>query len=876
MRLKTSLMLLMLSASARALAGPEPSRAETWEWVKTLPIPAPDPARGTAPVQSLLVTAQTRYGADSDDHYLEYALRIQDPQGLAAGAIAIPWHPDLSDLVVHKVQILRDGKAIDVLDAGQEFMVLRRENNLERAMLDGILTAVLQPEGLAVGDTVNVAFTVRRKADRNGFLSENIQLLAPGMATERLYVRDIWPADRTLRWRASALMPKPKLERSKLGNELVLDAVDAVAPHAPEDAPMRFRMPPSLEVSEYKSWNEISSIAAPLYATAAELRPDSPLRAEIDRIAKTTSDPGQRAMAALRLVQDKIRYVALAMGDGGVVPATADQTWSRKYGDCKGKTVTLLALLKGLGIEAEPMLVSSTFGDSLPDRLPIARIFDHVLVRARIAGKNYYLDGTHSGDRDLDALASSLFLNGLPLRAEGAGLEKLPLLPPSLPLTEAEIRYDASQGFNRPVPVSGKMTLRGDYALLWRLGLAQAGEAEVKPRLEDLVPVLANEDFDITAIQADEEANSFSFSFTGKTRMGWYSAPSSRAVRFQFNDRLVKWSPEFKREAGPFGEAPFALQFPTYDVVREVVVLPRRGAGFALEAPAIDETVAGTQINRKVTLEGGKAVAVSSFRRLQPEISAAEALAATAAIKRLGSNEAYVRSPEGYQPSEAEVAAILKEEPKTAEGYIERGYHLMDEGKNKAAQADFDHAIELQPDWALAHANRAIALIHRDMDAEAEKSLAKAAALDDKDFVVHQGYGLLLAKKGEPGKAAEAFTRSLSLEPDNAFNLNQRAYAYMQLGRLEDALADATKAAEIEPEATDSLWNVARLNAVLGRSAPALAAIAKAAALRPDDVNLAAYKGELLARFGRSEEARQAFAQAVRLIDKAIAENIIR
>ena len=874
MRLKTGLSLILLSSvSVPALAAPEPSRAEVWDWVKALPIPAPDPARAAMPVQSLLVTTQTRYGTESDDHFIEYALKVQDPQGLAAGNIAIPWHPDLTDLVIHKVHILRDDKAIDLLVAGQEFMVLRRENNLEQAILDGVLTAVLQPEGLAVGDTVNVAFTVRRKADRNGFRSENIQLLAPGMAIERLFVREIWPADRNIRWRPSRLMPKPRLEKTKFGNELIIDAADAVAPQVPQDAPIRFQVPPSLEITEYESWSELSRIIAPLYAKAAELSDDSPLRAEADKIAARITDPGERTIAALRLVQDKIRYVALAMGDGGVVPATAEQTWSRKYGDCKGKTATLLALLKGLGIDAEPMLVSSSLGDSLAERLPMARIFDHVIVRARLGGKDYYLDGTRTGDRVLEDLASSPFRNGLPLRSAGAELEKMPWLAPSAPISEAEIRYDASQGFNRAVPVSGRVILRGDLAQLWRLGLAQAGEAEIKVPLEDLVPILANDDFEITAIEQDAEANKFSFSFAGTTKMGWYSAPSSRAVRFQFDDAPIKWEPKFKREPGPFSAAPFALIFPVHEVVREIVLLPRGGAGFNLEAPAIEETVAGTYIRRTVTLDGAKAVATSTFRRLQPEVEAAEGAAALAALKSIGARHAYIRSPENYAPSENEIAAIIESEPKTARDFVERGYHLMDEGRNKSAQADFERAIELAPNWSTAHSNRAIALIHRDDLAEAEKSLAKAASLGDADFVVHQGYGLIHLKRDEPEKAIEAFTRSLALEPDNGFNLDHRAGAYMSLGRLEDALADFIRLKEVQPESSGALWAIARLQAALGRPDDAVAAIDKAIALSPDDVFLTGYKGELLTRLGRREEGKLAFAQAVRLADKAISGN---
>lgn len=55
----------------------------------------------------------------------------------------------------------------------------------------------------------------------------------------------------------------------------------------------------------------------------------------------------------------------------------------------------LLELLDALGIEADPVLVSNgTSTDGLDARLPNPGHFHHVLVRARIAGEEYWLDGT--------------------------------------------------------------------------------------------------------------------------------------------------------------------------------------------------------------------------------------------------------------------------------------------------------------------------------------------------------------------------------------------------------------------------------------------------------------------------------------------------
>ena len=82
-------------------------------------------------------------------------------------------------------------------------------------------------------------------------------------------------------------------------------------------------------------------------------------------------------------------------------------------------------MLDGLGIAAEPALVNTAFGDALPDRLPSVTAFNHILVRATVAGKVYWLDGTRTGDTSLAALAVPDFGWALPMRERGATLEKL-------------------------------------------------------------------------------------------------------------------------------------------------------------------------------------------------------------------------------------------------------------------------------------------------------------------------------------------------------------------------------------------------------------------------------------------------------------------
>ncbi len=857
--------------AAPALAATEPRIEATPDWVRAVPIPEADPKKADRPLQLLLVSSQSRYGDNGTDHYIETATVAQNPQGLAAiGTVALPWKPDQSELIVHKVQVLRAGKPIDLLAGGRKFTVLRRENRLEYAMLDGTLTAVLQPEGLMVGDILDVAFTIRRKPGRLSFSGENMAALQRALPVRHFSVRQIWPDGKSFQWRASPEMGKPKLLKTKLGNELALDLLDAVAPTPPADAPLRFQLPPLLQITEYSDWADVSRLLAPHFTAAQELGASSELKVEAAQIAAASPDPAKRAMAALRLVQDQIRYVALAMDLGGHIPASADETWSRKYGDCKGKTVTLIALLKLLGIEAEPVLVSSGWSEALNDRLPQLGLFDHVLVRATVDGRSYWLDGTRSGDRQLLDLASSPFGWGLPVRAAGASLERLPLSPPSQPLTEIEVTYDASQGIRQDVPVNGRVVFRGDLATGYRIALAERGKSEIRKTMDEFDGLPSESEIASFDFQSDENSGTFTYSFAGKAHMSWSDMPASKAQRFRFSNYVVEWDTSFDRPDGPLKDLPHALAYPTYLVSRETVILPNKGAGFTLDGKDLDATVAGTVISRKLKLENGTATAFSSFLRKQKEISAAEARAAKEGLEAVNADRAYVRSPESYGTSKAEIDAVLKGDPVTASGFLERGYQRMRQGENTKAIADFDQAIAKSPDWARSYANKAVALSHKGKLDEAEKAAAKAVALDEADFVAHQALGLVHAGRDRHQEAIASFTRSLELDSDNTFTLEVRARSYIRLRKFDEAVRDWEKVAKLDPSGAPPHIMLAKLAFARGDLARSLSEIKSAADASPNDFRVAFEHALLLYQLGRSEEATPAAAQAISLLDEQL------
>ncbi|MFN3389798.1 MAG: transglutaminase domain-containing protein, partial [Allosphingosinicella sp.] len=253
----------------------------------------------------------------------------------------------------------------------------------------------------------------------------------------------------------------------------------------PKDAPVRYAWQRVVEYSDFSDWAAISRHFAPLYAKASRLAPGSPLRQEAQRIAAAHAEPLDRARAALELVQQEVRYIYVGLDGGNLTPATAEETWQRRYGDCKGKTALLLGLLAELGIEAEPVLASNSGADDgLDERLPSPRLFDHVLVKARIGGAGYWMDGTLPpvAGPSLDPVLPYRWT--LPLSARGSTIERRAWRPPESPDAVTLVEIDARAGFDAPARKTTMMIVRGLAGLQQQIQLSGLTPAQLLSGLQ--------------------------------------------------------------------------------------------------------------------------------------------------------------------------------------------------------------------------------------------------------------------------------------------------------------------------------------------------------------------------------------------------------
>jgi tetratricopeptide (TPR) repeat protein len=782
------------------------------------------------PVALLLHDQQNFLEPGKISTFSELAFKIQKPEGLAAGNLSIAWNPAFDTVTVNRLEIRRGNQVIDVLKSGQTFTTMRRESNLEAAMLDGMLTANIQPEGLQEGDVVVLATTTEHV---DPTLKDHVEtVFAPwGDAQIGLaHTRISWPSNVDVKLQKTGDLPAPVQNGSngRKSYELTMHDVEPVI--APKGAPLRFKIGRMGEATDFRSWAEAARLMAPLYREAAVIAASGPLRDEVEKIRKASTDPKVRAEQALQLVQQRIRYLALAMGQGGLVPAKAEATWSRRFGDCKAKTALLLAILHEYGISAEPVLANVFAGDAVGEWLPMIGAFNHVLVRAHIDGKEYWLDGTRSGDTDIDGIEVPDFGWGLPL-VDNAQLVRMVPAPRSIPTAERRVDVDASAGLFAPAPVMIEEIYRGDSAVEMNTRYS----ALSSDQRDEQMRTRARGYFDgfaavSSSLQFDSTKRVLDLKIQGKAQLswkdGWFDVPTSS----------VGFDPDFDRPAGPLHDVPVEVNHPRFVKDLSSIKLP---GGMTLQqklSPAIHETLAGVEYTRTEAVSGDVLTVESSERSIAPEVPYRDALTAEQRLRAMSKDDVYLKMPEKYQATDADLAALNGQMPQSPLDHLIRAQARLAHGQTDNALDDLNAALALEPKNLVALMMRATVYGQQHKALEAEKDIAAGLAIEPNNSNLLAFRGAFLMTQAKNDAAKQSFIRALEIDPNNV-------EARLQLGWLLSAQNDSDGAMrEFNTLITRDAGNVralaarALVNAFKHDYAAAKTDIAAAEAIDPNNI----------------------------------------
>ena len=121
-------------------------------------------------------------------------------------------------------------------------------------------------------------------------------------------------------------------------------------------------------------------------------KPDE-LKAKVTELTKGKTTDIDKVKSIFYWVQDNIRYIAFEDGLAGFVPATAQDVYKAKYGDCKGMANLMTEMLKLAGLEAY-MTWIGTRHIPYDYTLPSLAVDNHCISTVILGGKEYFLDGT--------------------------------------------------------------------------------------------------------------------------------------------------------------------------------------------------------------------------------------------------------------------------------------------------------------------------------------------------------------------------------------------------------------------------------------------------------------------------------------------------
>jgi tetratricopeptide (TPR) repeat protein len=820
MRFNPMLMCaVVLFAPAPAMAGDKVLQGKAPDWVTQATL---DPASAKGKPSQLIADYQYRIEKGEVFSYVDNAFRIDDPDTLMAqNTVSLTWLPDKGDLKIHHLEIYRDGKVIDLLANGAKFDVIRREPGLESRLLDGELTATLSVPGLRVGDILRTTYTISTHDQALGNEAQVLQAL--GSEPWRVDMgRAIvsWPQDEQMYWKAEAKAGVKDPELRNGYRYLTVKLPLAEPKEMPKDAPWRYQRPSVLRVGTYPSWKDLSKQMAPYYAAASDVAAGGAVAKQAAAIMQKSNDPLTRAALATRLVQDQVSYLLNGLNGGNYLPQRAEFTWDKRYGDCKAKSVLLLALLKQMGIEAEPALVASSGGDALPEILPIPGDFDHVIVHARISGTDYWLDGTSTGTRLANVADVPPFHYALPLRAGGSDLMPMTTRDETQPDLTITGRMDHSAGVDFPQLFT--ITVQGYGASGAAVeSMADANDPKLLRRLAGT--------FAEQGGIGQGAVSSIRVSYDKENAIGRMVIEGIASPSFKWQDGKfvvdtggptdgIDFNPD--RARPEWRDIPVATQGPSYVRIDFSMALPEHGKGFSLSGPERLETrFANTRIIATGKLAEGMIRGGAEIWQTLGEIAPADVAEAKRQARRIKAELAKLVAPTTVtwrwdldeKQRQAKAAPILAAYDKAIAFALEDDFNPLVQKAQflqgiydyPAALAAYNQLIDKSPS-AWAHLQRSSVLLALGRRPDAIADLKSAYDLEPAN-----GTAFELAKElAYDGKAddAQKLLESLAVQEDERAGFaDAQATVEGLKGDSKDALTVLADAIADKPENSDVL-----------------------------------------------------------------------
>ncbi len=375
-------------------------------------------------VQYLLIDLQENW--EEKAQYIHIAAKALSQSGIDEIAkLSIDFEPAFQKVVVHGIYVHRNGMLSSRLNTRKD--LLQREEALEANIYSGHLSLVYFIDDLREGDILEYAYSLvgvnplfaSRYAD-------DIDFQLP-ISVDRMFFRLLTDPGQDIHLKNFNTQEEPKIsDLSPTVREWrwELNQVDSLL--IEEFQPAWYDSHPWVQLSEYNSWRDVIELFQPFFALPDDFD-ENPSQAMLDLIASWPGTREQKALQAVRFVQDEVRYMGFEEGINGIKPHDPRIVFQQRLGDCKDKTMLLHSLLYMIGVPSTPVLVHHAQGTFLPDLLPSPVVFDHAILRIDFEGGPVWVDPTiNLQGGSLENLFFPSYKSGLPINDGAQGLVDLP------------------------------------------------------------------------------------------------------------------------------------------------------------------------------------------------------------------------------------------------------------------------------------------------------------------------------------------------------------------------------------------------------------------------------------------------------------------
>jgi transglutaminase-like putative cysteine protease len=275
------------------------------------------------------------------ESYRRFCIYMANETGLETSSqINISFDPSYETLEFNALRIIRQGSVIAKL-ADADIQLLRREEQLESMLYDGRYSAHIIVDDVRVGDILEYAYTIKGENPIYQDIFSDWLSVSWRIPVKRLAFILHWPKSRP--FYQVSYKTDFVLERRETDEEIIysLSGSDLKGYRGNSQTPTWYRAYGAIQMSQLNAWAEVVDWALPLYQVAYQ---DQAAVAQLARNLSGGMDTDeQRVMAVLSYLQKEIRYLGIEMGINSHRPSPPEETLVRRFGDCKDKTVAMVA-----------------------------------------------------------------------------------------------------------------------------------------------------------------------------------------------------------------------------------------------------------------------------------------------------------------------------------------------------------------------------------------------------------------------------------------------------------------------------------------------------------------------------------------------------